>query len=132
MVRSMLDFRDNAAIAQLHLPSTMSGDFMIVGDNNNSAARLVKPVKQIQNIVPHVGIKIAGRFIGQNNGRIGYQCPCYGHTLALAAGKLIRFMVSAVRQAYRGKGGAGLGFGIVATGIEQRQFDIFEGGKPRQ
>lgn len=132
MLRRMLDFRDNAAIAQLYFPATMSGNFMIMGDNDDSTSGLVKPVEYIQNIAAHVGIEIAGRFIGENNGRIGYQCPGYGHTLALAAGKLIGFMVGAVRQAYRGKRGTGLGFGIVATGIEQRQFDIFEGGKPRQ
>ena len=65
--------------------------FVIVCDHNYGLCVLFRgDLKQAQYILPGLGVKIACRFIRQNDSRSEGQGSCYGHSLLLTARQLVR------------------------------------------
>ena len=75
-------------------------DILFVCYQNDSIALLIKFIKQKHDLITGSGVKIAGRFVCQQNRWIIYKGARYGNTLTLTAGKLIGLVVHARFETY--------------------------------
>ena len=55
-----------------------------MSDLDDGIALPVQITKQCKNFLPGFGIQCTGRLVGQQNSRMGNQCPCNGNPLLLA------------------------------------------------
>jgi len=69
-----------------------------VRDDDDGVTLLVECLKNAMISSPVRLVQVAGRFVGQQNRRVGNQGPGDGHPLPLPAGELIGFVVHAVGQ----------------------------------
>ena len=81
---SMVGF--NQTITQMHGATRMRGNIALVGHQNDRVAALIKIFEKGHDFLAGFGIKIPGRFIRQNDGRIVHQRPSNGDALTLATG----------------------------------------------
>ena len=57
-----------------------------MGDHENSLAKLlIEPTQEFQDRRCILAVKIAGRFVSQQDCRIVDKSPCYGYTLLLTS-----------------------------------------------
>ena len=78
--------------------------------------------------VAGLGVEVAGRLVGQDDGGIGHQRPRDGHPLPLSARELVRPVLHAVRQPDRLEGllGAPPPLRLRHPGVDQGQLDVVE------
>ncbi len=77
----------------------MPGDVLLMCNNNDGVAFPPEFFKQRHDFLAGLGIEVACRFVGQQEGRFVDQGAGDGHALALAAGKFVGFVMNAVGQA---------------------------------
>jgi len=82
----------NAAIAAVR-------DVDVVGDEHDRATQGVQVLEEREHLGARVGIEVAGRLVGQNQGRLGHQSPGDPDPLLLAARELGGLMVQSIAQA---------------------------------
>ena len=113
----------------------ISGDIGLVRDHGDGQAKLgVQPRQELHDLVRACGVEIAGRLVGDEQGRPGDDGARDRHALLLAAGELGRRVVLAADKADLGqrfhREVMTLAGGDAA--IDQRQFDILHRGGARQ
>jgi hypothetical protein len=91
----------------------------------------LRALQDVEHFHARSGIEIAGRFVGEDNDRVGDQRPGNGDALLLSAGELVRAMIFAVSQTYqRQKFIHFWGVFLNALSVYQQwQGDIFGGGQ---
>src|SRR5262245_28899310 len=95
---------------------------------------LLQLAHQVEDLLGRTCVEVSGRFIGDNQGRIGDDGPGDADALLLAARKLPRTMPEAVRQpdeVQRGKHLA-LALGAAQVQKQERQLHVFIGREHRQ
>ena len=88
------------AVAQCDVAAAVLGYLRIVGHEYDGTSLGMQLLEKDQYLERCTGIEVTGRFIGEDDGRIVYQCPGDGDALHLSAGHLVAFMHQAVAQAY--------------------------------
>ena len=71
----------------------------LVGDQHDRAPLVMELVEQGQHVGGRRRVEVAGGLVGEDQRRLGHQCPGDGHPLLLAAGELARPVVRAIGQA---------------------------------
>src|ERR1019366_8104383 len=79
---------DDLAIAQADYALGLLGDVGLVGNQDDGAPLFVQPRKDSQDVLGGVRVEVPGRLVGEDQGWVGDDRPCYRHPLLLAAGKL--------------------------------------------
>ena len=93
IVISIVVYFINQPIAQLNSPLGMSGNFRVVGHNDNRGSLLMDLMQQIHDFCSRMTIEITGRLIRYNHYRLVDERPCDSHALLLASGEFLRLMV---------------------------------------
>ena len=104
------------------------GDVVLVGHQDDGVAFGVQTIEQRHDLVAGLGVEIAGRFVGEDDGGLVDQSAGDGHALALSAGEFVGLVVHAVGQADRsqcGLGALGALFGWNAA-VDQRQLHVVQ------
>ena len=89
----------NQSVADADDATGMPGNIFLVRDDNDGVAFPEKFVKQRHDFRAGLGIEVARRLVGQQDGRFVDQRAGDGHALALAAGEFIGLVMNAVGQA---------------------------------
>ena len=110
----------------------MSGDVGLVGYDDDGASRRVEVPEEGHDLVARLGVEVAGRLVGQDDGRVGDDGSCDGDALALPAGELARLVAGALGEADGVQGVPGSVPGLALAGVEEREADVFEGAGPGQ
>ncbi len=76
----------DAAVAQVNRPMGVNGDVGFMRDNHDGVTRLVELLEQRHDFGAGLGVEIAGRLVGQQDGRVVDERARDGDALALAAG----------------------------------------------
>src|SRR5919199_5397278 len=87
--------------------------------------------QKVEDLPRSVGVEVAGGLVGPDDGRLVDEGAGYGHSLLLAAGELVRTVVSPVRQVYpfeHLEGATACGPHTSAT-RQQGQLDVLYGGE---
>src|ERR1051325_3035456 len=103
----------------------MLGDVRFMGDQYDCMAGSVKFRKKRHNLVSSLRIEISGGLVGEQNRRVVHQRASNGCSLALAAGKFIRFMIHPAFQINRSQSAFCALDSLLggSAAIDQRQFD---------
>ena len=72
----------------------------VVGHEYDGTSLDMQFLEKNQYLEGGTGIEVSGRFIGEDDGGVVYQCPGDGDTLHLSSGHLVAFMHQAVAQTY--------------------------------
>jgi hypothetical protein len=91
--------RFDESIAEPDNTVGMARYVFFVGDKDHGIAFFVDLGQESHDFVGSLGVEVACRLIGQDDGRIRHQCPCNGHTLALTTGELIGAVRDTIAQA---------------------------------
>ena len=86
-------------VADVHLAAGRRGDLGVVGDEDDRAARAVELAEELEHLAARGLVEVAGRLVGEDQGRVGDQRAGDGDALLLAAGQLGRLVVDAVAEA---------------------------------
>ncbi|MBA7568093.1 hypothetical protein ES708_09814 [subsurface metagenome] len=123
-----------APVQNMDRPVGMLGNDGFMSDQDNGIALPVEFIQQAHDLLPGNRVQVAGRFIGQNNGRVVHHGPGNGHPLALAAAQFAGPMGGPVRQAHPLQDFLGLLDPLTAvnTGVNQGEFHIPQGRGTRQ
>ena len=76
-----------------------SRDVAVVGDQDDRPTRGMELAEDAHDLGAAGGVEVAGRLVGEQEGRLGDQRPGDGHPLLLAAGQLGRLVVEPVAEA---------------------------------
>src|ERR671910_279447 len=71
----------------------------VVRGDHDGGAYTVDPVQELHDADAGCGVEVAGRLVGNENGRLGHEGPGYGDALLLSAGEHIRELVHLPREA---------------------------------
>ena len=75
---------NDPAISHVNRSSGVGCGFLIMGDHENSLAKLlIEPTQEFQDRRCILAVKIAGRFVSQQDRRVVDKSPRYGYTLLL-------------------------------------------------
>jgi len=87
---------DEAAVLHHQRPIHLGGEIDVVrGDQRCKTFRAHKVHQRIEHAAGRARIKIAGRFVGQNDGRAIHESACDGDALALTSGKVLAVLARA-------------------------------------
>ena len=109
--------------------TTAPGEIRVVSDDQG--CRSVPPLElqhEVENLRPTLGIEVPGGLVGEQQGRLQKQCPAQSHTLAFAAGKLIREVIPAICQTdlIQEHAGPSLGIRVGTAGDPPGHHDILD------
>src|SRR5829696_2265467 len=79
---------DDPPVAKLHYSLRPRGDLHVVRDEHDRDPRDVQFFKQVEDLGAGSRVQVAGRLVGQQQGRVVDQRASYGHPLVLPAGEL--------------------------------------------
>ena len=91
--------RQDQSVAHDDVPLRISGDVHFVRHHDDGDAALVQGLKHLHDIGAGAAVEIARRLVRQQQGWLVDNRSCDGHALLFAAGKLVRMMIGAARQA---------------------------------
>jgi hypothetical protein len=107
-----------------------------VGDEDDGLAGLVELLEDAHDLFRRARVEVAGRLVGEDDGRIGDQGAGDRHPLLLAPGELRGVMVLAAGEADPREGFAraagALGGAQAQVAVEHRQLDVLDGPGARQ
>jgi len=113
--------------------ATTPGERLVVGHQDQRSAGIgVEAKEEIDDASAGLGVEIAGRLVGEDDGRVGSEGPRDRHPLLLATRELARRVAGTLGEANAFEPGAGLGTGVLASGQLQGQHDVFQRGEGRQ
>jgi hypothetical protein len=75
----------DSTVQQMHNPFCMVSNGLLMRHQDNRIPGLVKPVKKRQNLYAGLGVKVAGRFVSQNDRGLVDKGSGNGNTLPLTA-----------------------------------------------
>src|SRR6266542_465667 len=99
----------------------------IVGDHDDGLAVLaVEGLEQAEDLIARLAVQVPGRFIAQQQGRIGHDGAGQADPLLFAAGKRPRIVPAAVGHTGQLQGGCDVPFPLRfrERGEQERQFDV--------
>ena len=80
-------FGADAAVTNVNDPADVAGHTGVVGHNHHGNAEgLVHPLEQVEYLVGHLSVQLAGGLVGQQQGRAVCQGHADGNALLFAAG----------------------------------------------
>src|ERR671916_708188 len=113
---------DDAAVGQEQDAVGAGRRARVVRDHDRRlAVELDRLAQQRQHLVPGLRVEVAGRLVGEQDGRLGDQRAGDRDALLLAAGQLRRTVVAAVVEAH-----------ALEQGVERRAVDLLAGDRQRQ
>ncbi len=121
------------AVAQAHDPFDVGGDIVLVGDHDHRATLGVELAEDLEDLFGGHAVEVAGGLVGQDERRVGHDRSGHRHPLLLASRQLRGHVGHAVGQADPGQrlqGPLAPGLGT-HPGVDQRQLDVVQGGRPR-
>src|SRR5437899_14488 len=86
---SPLLVRFDLAVPDVDRASGVVGDGLLVGDEDDRVALRVQLLEQPHDLLPGDGVEVAGRLVGEQDGRAHDEGPGDRHPLALAARQLV-------------------------------------------
>ena len=103
-----------------------AGIVLRVRHHDDGSTLLVQLLQQVHHFLAVLRIEVTGRFVGQNQFRVGHYGTGNGHTLLLTAGELLREVLGTVADghALHRLFDALLAFAGRHAHVEQRQFDV--------
>ena len=111
----------------------MGGDVVFVRDDDDCDARAaVQILDDPHDLAARSRVEVAGRLVGQKDRRFFDQSPCDADALLLAAGKFERLVVHPFGKSHPGQRIQRPLSTAMSVAVEQRQFDVRQGGEPRQ
>src|SRR5450759_225483 len=113
--------RIHLSVKDSHDALSPRGHIALMGDEHDRATLIVQLREESEDIRAGVGVEVAARLVGQDERRIGDECPRNGDTLLLATRELTGTVVDAVTQtdALQSDHGALLAFGASYAGVAQ-------------
>jgi hypothetical protein len=110
-------------------PLAVMGYSGVVGDHHQcDVLLLVKAAKDIHYFLAGMAVKVPGRLVSQDDGRVLGQGAGHGHSLLFAARELVGTVVHTIAQSYHSQGFFSYP-GITLAGIFLSQLDIPQGCK---
>jgi hypothetical protein len=88
----------DAAVAHDDIAFGVAGDVEFVRDHDEGDALVVEPAEGIHDLDAGAGVEVAGRFVGQDEGRLHDEGTGDGDPLLLAAGELVGEVIGAVAE----------------------------------
>ena len=125
----------DATVAHGDLPVGVGGDARIMGDDDQAGTSGAHRVQEyLHGPLGGQGVQGAGGLVGEEEVRVGHQCPRDGGPLRLPARELGGALVQVLAQPQLTEGLAGLGQSLPARGARQKQRDgdVVQGGEVRQ
>ena len=120
--------RDYTSVKEAHdAVGLLSLHFVVSHHDDSYAVVAVEVVEQVHHLGAHGRVKIAGRFVGEDDCRLAYDCTGDSYALTLAAAELRGQMFFAVShlQAFEHFVDASVAFGGAdALAVGEREFDI--------
>jgi hypothetical protein len=118
-------------IADLDLPFSHGGNFLVMCDHHNRPPVCVELVEQVQHAGLVFGVQFAGRLVSEDNARVIRQGAGNRDTLTLATGEPRGTELHALAQPNSREqlGGAGASFQGRDAGRLHRQLDVLDGGQ---
>ena len=79
-------------------PLGVFGDVTLVGHHQDGVALVLQALEQPHYLLAGLAVEVAGRFVGEDDGRTRRQRAGDGDALALTAGEFVRPVVGAVGE----------------------------------
>ena len=120
---------DDAAVAERNRAIGAARDLEVVGDDHHGGAEpRVEIADQREDVVASLGVEVAGRLVGQQDGRIDRQRARDGDPLALAARQLVGQVIQPMVELYQGQelGGARADLRARPAPQVERQADVLD------
>ena len=112
--------------------SAWDGDLRIVRHQHQGRTAGAIPLQQqIEHMGAVLGVEIARRFVGKNDGRLENEGASQGNALLLAARKLDGIVMHAIAEAYTAQQIGGCGAAVPRAVQLMRQQNVFERGESR-
>src|SRR5215472_17487804 len=117
-------------VAQVHHPVGVRCDLVVVGDDDDGAARGMKPPENGQDLPGRHRIQVARRLVCQDDRRVGDHRAGHRHPLLLAAGHLRRLVAEPANQPdrFQRRDRAAPAVPCPKPRIDQRQLHVVQGG----
>jgi hypothetical protein len=118
--------------AVLHMkdPPGVRGDVCIVCHHQNGAPFRAELDEQKHDVRAGFAVEVTGRFVCQDQSRIGDKRPCDGDTLTFAAREFIRSMLGTLDQTNSLECFRGTFVRVVTvSSVEKRQLYVFKGSE---
>src|SRR5687768_994244 len=93
------------AIPEDHHPPGMGGDVGLVGHHDDGLPLVVQGLEDPHDLLAGGAVEVAGRLVGQQDGRLVHQRPRDRDPLPLAAGELVGPVIHPVSQPHPGERG---------------------------
>ena len=122
------DVFDDLAVGEGDFSRALIRELRVMGDHDDRMSLLIKVIEDLHDFAGRHGVKIAGRFVGEKDVRIGNQRAGDGDSLQLSAGQLFRMVAEAFSKAEL----FGENFRLLQTdglgdaAIDQWQRDVFD------
>ena len=101
-------------------------------EDNGNPLNFVQLLEDRHDLGARFGVQVAGRFVGQDDGRIVDQRAGDGDPLLLAPRQLVGLVIQPVAQTYPRQCCFGARAAILAAGVDQRQLNVGKGCGTRQ
>src|SRR5205814_5917868 len=127
-------FFDDLAVEEVDPAARDLGDLRVVGDEDDRPAARVELPEEGEDLLALLDGEIAGRLVGEDDGRIRDERPGDGDALLLATGQLRGLVAQPPPEAEAFQGVAGPSRPLLAADalVEQRGRDILERGRTRE
>lgn len=122
---------DDVAIFHADDAFCMTSDVGLVGDHDDGLAVVVELLEEGEDFLAGGGVEVARGFIGEEDGGVCDECAGDSDALLLSAGELIGLVFHAVGEADGLEGGSCAFCAVppAVAGIDEWEFDVFEGGE---
>ncbi len=129
----LLALLHNPPVLQMELPGAAVGEGGVVGDQHEAGAvALMLGEEAVDDEAAGRAVKIAGRLVGEDQGRAGGEGAGDRDALLLAARQFARVVAGAVAEPDPAERRRGLGEGVAAAVELERDRDVLERGHRRQ
>src|SRR5690606_36357366 len=111
------------AVSQAQDPAGVPGGVFFVRDDHDGVTLTVERLEKLHDLLARAGVQVAGRLVGQQDGRVIDQGAGDGDTLPLTARELVRLVVHTVRQAHvlQRLRGQLVSLALAETGVDERE-----------
>src|SRR5436190_13916401 len=86
------------AVADVDDAMRVGGDVGLVRDEDDRVAPRVQPMEHLHDFLAGLRVEVAGRLVGEQDGRVVHQGARDGDALALTAGQLVGAVAGARRE----------------------------------
>ena len=121
-------FGNHLTVEQPDNPVAELGIPLGVGNHHDCSAVFVQSGEQVHHLLTMRRVEVSGRFVGQDELRIGHHCPSHCHPLLLTSGELHREVLFAMNNLHLIEGSLHLfaAFAGFISKINEWKFHIFK------